>query len=42
MHEPALRADEDRDRICCSHAVRLVRRSRRPAAAAKPEGGPHR
>jgi hypothetical protein len=40
MHEAALRADEDPDRISFSHAVRLVRRSRRPAA--KPEGGPCR
>src|ERR687890_756735 len=38
MHEAALRADEDPDRLSFSHAVRVVRRKVPPFAALSPSG----
>jgi len=41
MHEAALRADEDPDRLSFLHAVRVVRR-KLPLLAAFPPSGPAR
>ena len=38
MHEAALRADEDPDRLSSSHAVRVVRRKLPRFAALPPSG----
>ena len=38
MHEAALRADEDPDRLSFSHAVRVVRRKVALFAALPPSG----
>ncbi len=40
MHEAALRADEDPDRLSFSHAVRVVRRKLPLFAALSPSGSP--
>jgi len=41
MHEAALRADEDPDRLSFSHAVRVVRRKLPLFAALSPSGQAH-
>ena len=38
MHEAALQADEDPDRLCFSHAVRVIRRKLPLFAALSPSG----
>jgi hypothetical protein len=41
MHEAALRADEDPDRLSFSHAVRVVRRGQRPGPDGAARGQTH-